>query len=345
MGILDSPNFRVITLNHDYSFSPTYSHFLVVPSSVPDSQLMKIKNFRSRGRIPVVCWYGDGAAIFRSSQPMVGLLSSRCYDDEDFFAKANIKYIIDARPKVNARANKFTGKGYEHSGFYKSCSVWFMNIHNVHKVRESYEALKHIKGDDEDFYLNLHNSRWLHHLKSILVAAKAVADILYYEKSNLLVHCSDGWDRTPQIVCIAQLLIDSFYRTFHGFQVLIEKEWMSFGHRFWERAHGSERSPIFTQFLDAVSQILRQFPTSFQFTDEYLLFIADSHLSGKYGNFLSDNEKQYLELKDRTISIWSEEKPEFFNKDYIHYNGLLNIKTVISNLSLWSFFTRLSVLT
>jgi protein tyrosine phosphatase len=29
----------------------------------------------------------------------------------------------------------------------------------------------------------------------------------------VLVHCSDGWDRTPQIASLAQLMIDPFYRT------------------------------------------------------------------------------------------------------------------------------------
>lgn len=29
----------------------------------------------------------------------------------------------------------------------------------------------------------------------------------------VLVHCSDGWDRTPQIVSLAQVMIDPFYRT------------------------------------------------------------------------------------------------------------------------------------
>lgn len=29
----------------------------------------------------------------------------------------------------------------------------------------------------------------------------------------VLVHCSDGWDRTPQIVALAKLLLDPYYRT------------------------------------------------------------------------------------------------------------------------------------
>lgn len=35
----------------------------------------------------------------------------------------------------------------------------------------------------------------------------------------MLVHCSDGWDRTAQTCALTALLIDSYYRTLHGFMV------------------------------------------------------------------------------------------------------------------------------
>lgn len=42
---------------------------------------------------------------------------------------------------------------------------------------------------------------------------------VYYEKRSVLVHCSDGWDRTAQTCSLAELMLDPYYRTIYGFQV------------------------------------------------------------------------------------------------------------------------------
>ena len=97
--------------------------------------------------------------------------------------KAGITYIVDARQKVSARANKVKGKGFEHSAYYSNCKIIFMNIPNIHKVRTSYEGLKNITTRD-DFFLQLHNSKWLLYIRSILIAAKLVADFVVFQKKN-----------------------------------------------------------------------------------------------------------------------------------------------------------------
>ena len=51
----------------------------------------------------------------------------------------------------------------------------------------------------------------------------------------VMVHCSDGWDRTPQIVALTELLVDPYYRSMEGFRVLVEKEWLDFGHKMADR--------------------------------------------------------------------------------------------------------------
>lgn len=42
-----------------------------------------------------------------------------------------------------------------------------------------------------------------------------VVQAVVREARPVLVHCSDGWDRTPQITALSQLLMDPYYRTMH----------------------------------------------------------------------------------------------------------------------------------
>lgn len=41
------------------------------------------------------------------------------------------------------------------------------------------------------------------------------------ENASVLVHCSDGWDRTSQVCSLGSLLLDPYYRTMEGFMVRI----------------------------------------------------------------------------------------------------------------------------
>lgn len=70
---------------------------------------------------------------------------------------------------------------------------------------------------------------------------------------------------TWQLTSLASLMLDPYYRTIKGFEVLIEKEWLSFGHKFAQRVgHGedrhsdTDRSPVFLQFMDCVWQMTQQ---------------------------------------------------------------------------------------
>lgn len=95
--------------------------------------------------------------------------------------------------------------------------------------------------------------KWFKHLSTILAGAAYVVDVMTNKNLSVLVHCSDGWDRfpfsfcacdvlccrTPQVTSLAQLMMDPYYRTLKGFCVLIDKDWLSFGHKFAQRfGHG-----------------------------------------------------------------------------------------------------------
>ncbi len=63
------------------------------------------------------------------------------------------------------------------------------------------------------FYSQLESTKWLHHISGIIKAAYTVINAIDRQAKPVLIHCSDGWDRTPQILALAKLLLDPYYRT------------------------------------------------------------------------------------------------------------------------------------
>jgi len=166
---------------------------------------------------------------------------------------------------------------------------------------------------------------------------------------SVLLHCSDGWDRTAQLSSLALMCLDPYYRTLEGFQCLIEKEWLSFGHKFGQR-HGyadpkfndEQRSPIFAQFLDCVYQLLQQFPESLEFNENSLLCILDHLHSCRFGTFLFNSEKERVhnQLKLKTTSLWSmmnapNNRDNFLNYFYVKTENILHLKPALPHLQFW----------
>ena len=67
-------------------------------------------------------------------------------------------------------------------------------------------------------------------ISTILKSVNMIVDSIIKDKRNVVIHCSDGWGRTAQLCSLSQILIEPYYRTLIGFIVLIEKDWIQFGH-------------------------------------------------------------------------------------------------------------------
>ncbi|XP_065322046.1 myotubularin-related protein 6-like isoform X2 [Gordionus sp. m RMFG-2023] len=209
--------------------------------------------------------------------------------------------IVDTRPKINAIANRAKGAGgYENPNFYAGVKFLFCGVENIHVMRNSLNKLITVcqsKWENMPAYLNaLQSCGWLKHIRAILNSALLVAQMLREEKVNVLVHCSDGWDRTSQTCSLAQIMLDPYYRTIKGYFALIEKDWLAFGHKFNDRCghlNGDKKevSPVFLQFLDCTWQLLIQFPRSFEFNSRFLEFLGVRVYSCDYLTFLGNSEK------------------------------------------------------
>jgi len=166
--------------------------------------------------------------------------------------------IVDARPTVNAMANAAIGKGTENMDNYKFATKMYLGVENIHVMRESLaKVIDAIKDADisplppsRDL---LAKSGWLKHIAALLEGAALIARQVAIMLSHVLIHCSDGWDRTGQLSSLAQLLLDPYYRTIDGFIVLIEKDWLAFGHMFAERAGSLASEKWFNIQTDALA--------------------------------------------------------------------------------------------
>ncbi|XP_070198187.1 phosphatidylinositol-3,5-bisphosphate 3-phosphatase MTMR2-like [Littorina saxatilis] len=353
---------RITHVNGNYEVADSYPSLLVVPKAQPDDELKHVAEFRTRGRFPVLSWIHpeSQATITRSSQPMVGVAGKRNKDDEHYIqmimeanAQSHKLYIMDARPSVNAVANKARGGGYENEDSYHNAELVFLDIHNIHVMRESSRKLKEecFPAIDEAHWLSkIESTHWLEHIKVILAGAVRIADKVESNKTSVLVHCSDGWDRTAQLTSLAMLMLDPYYRTIRGFEVLIEKEWVSFGHKFRQRVgHGEDkhsddnRSPVFLQLVDCVWQMTQQFPNAFEFNEHFLITILDHLYSCLFGTFLYNCQMhaEKEKVKERTQSLWSFvncQLEEFTNPlyaAYVHAHVLFPVAS-LRRIHLWT---------
>ncbi|KAJ3433388.1 myotubularin-related [Anaeramoeba flamelloides] len=338
---LPNENWKLSKLNAKYSLCSTYPQFLVFPKSMSNNDISVVSKYRSKGRLQILTWIHpkNGASITRSSQPKVGITQKACEEDQKMMksilqASPNSKklYIMDCRPKKNAMANRAKGAGYETIVDYPNCSITFLGIDNIHVMRESLNKIKNLcrqsATSGKKWLSALENTGWFSHIQKILYSSVKISKLINEESQSILVHCSDGWDRTAQICSFVQIFLDPYFRTIEGFEVLIEKEWLSFGHKFHQRIGqansdygNSQRSPVFLQWVDCVFQCINQFPTVFEFNEQFLIFILEHLFSLRFGTFLfnNDKERKTKQLSTRTYSLWTyinQNKKRFVNPFY-----------------------------
>ncbi|KAF2210961.1 hypothetical protein CERZMDRAFT_113099 [Cercospora zeae-maydis SCOH1-5] len=189
----------------------------------------------------------QGSSVTGEATGIEGVGPSETEPRPKIYGTTRKKMIVDARPKFNALANRATGGGIEDVSNYCGPSGdlperIFLDIANIHVMRKSLAKVVESLGGAECSNLrisheSLQKSGWLAHIAGLLEGSEKVARAVGLGGDHVLLHCSDGWDRTSQVAAIAQVMLDPYYRTLAGFIALVQKDFLSFGHKFNHR-HG-----------------------------------------------------------------------------------------------------------
>ncbi|KAH8686715.1 protein-tyrosine phosphatase-like protein [Ilyonectria robusta] len=188
--------------------------------------------------------------------------SAAVYDEKTgkrlLYGAQQSNLIVDARPTINAMVNQVQGMGSENMDKYKFARKIFLSIENIHVMRSSLAKVIDAIKDADISPLPpskelLHQSGWLRHIHDVLDGSAIITRQVGINHSHVLIHCSDGWDRTSQLSALAQIMLDPYYRTMEGFIVLVEKDWLSFGHMFRLRSGHLNHEDWFTIQKDALA--------------------------------------------------------------------------------------------
>lgn len=284
------------TVNLNYSVTRSYPALVVVPAEINDECISRISRFYKSNRFPVVTW--------RHARTKALLMKSSGFQGKGVFDvfKNNNQMLYVMTEKALIKSIK--------PEMHRNCEFIPLELHEVRQVKLNFVKFLRVcvpsaplppHDSEASFAKTIESIEWFEQLKAIMKTAHNIVDLIDSQGRSVLLAIEDGWDLTPQITSIAQLCLDPYYRTFDGFRVLIEKEWLAFGHRFSHRSCHTAATPptgfapMFLQFLDLVHQIHRQFPLSFEFNQYYLKFIAYHHVSCRFRTFLLDCEAERAE--------------------------------------------------
>ena len=168
-----------------------------------DEELKKSSQFRTKERLPTLTYRykKNGNCIWRSSQTKSGFKGSNQYDILLLSKISNNQklFVYDARPLMNAYANKFKGGGYENIDNYKNKNInielIFCGMSNIHAVRNSYlkllNTVSYNINNETTLFTNIANSGWYELIIILLKSSFQIYNSVI-TNNNILIHCTDG---------------------------------------------------------------------------------------------------------------------------------------------------------
>ncbi|XP_043935832.1 myotubularin-related protein 11 [Protopterus annectens] len=278
MGAL---GWRVSPVNERFDMSTSLPKYNVVPSALLDTDLQKMFTLFNERRIPRLCWHHPRGSDFlrmayfqtntdpeKEDMRIVEMLMLACH------SQCVLVDVTDDLPNPS------------------EIQTAHVKLRNLCMAFESSVA-----ESDEKWLSTLENTHWLEYVRLCLKKSWEVASLLAERCLCAVLQEPEDRDLNCLVASVVQVMSEPHFRTIRGFQSLIQKEWVVAGHQFRQRLNfardkDKEESPVFLLFLDCVWQLLQQYPTSFEFTEAYLLAVHDSTHIPFFSTFLSNSQRE-----------------------------------------------------
>ncbi|XP_029959458.1 LOW QUALITY PROTEIN: myotubularin-related protein 11 [Salarias fasciatus] len=274
---------RVSSVNDRFEMSTSLSRFIVVPQKVFDTELKKSFAHFHEGRIPRWCWrHPGGSDLLRMSS-----FQNNIYHEKDdlrnlelvlFGCQSAVCVVVELGDELPSPADIQLA----HSRLRSLC---------LGDISTS------VSVPDDKWFSTLENTRWLEYSRACLRKAAEVACLLRGGHLTVALQEAEDRDLACVVSSLVQVLCDPHSRSQLGFQSLVQKEWVTAGHRFhsrgnYHRDNDKDEAPVFLLFLDCVWQLWSQFPSRFQLTEDFLLALHDSVQLPLFSTFLSNCQRE-----------------------------------------------------
>ncbi|VDK43741.1 unnamed protein product [Anisakis simplex] len=271
---------------------PSYPFCVVVPNTLYGARIHEslIPNWNN-GRFPVWCWsYTNGSAILRSSKCSNEMRSSELWNIvEHAICRSHPKNRLVSKIDVDISSSKIAT--------------------SFDRLRElcAIDSMAQFKEREKDWYSLVDNTGWCALVFKCLLEARKVVNLVVDNQRSVVITDEDGLNASVVVCCLAQICADSYYRTIAGLNRLIEKEWIALGYPFGSNMfncpftshlqQNRSSTATFLLFLDALSQLLRLFPVSFEYSQYMLIALWDLSITGLAPGLTCNSIRDRLLLK------------------------------------------------
>ncbi|KAG7216509.1 hypothetical protein INR49_001995 [Caranx melampygus] len=285
---------RVSSVNDRFEMSTSLPRFIVVPQKVLDTELKKSFAHFNEGRIPRWCWrHPRGSDLLRMAS-----FQNNIYHEKDdirnlemvlFGCQSSLCVVVELGEELPSPADIQLA----HSRLRALC---------LGDISTS------VSVPDDKWLSTLESTHWLDYTRSCLRKASEVACLLRSGHLTVALQEAEDRDMSCMVSSLVQVMCDPHCRTQHGFQSLVQKEWVMAGHRFYSRINyhrdnDKEEAPVFLLFLDCVWQLWSQYPSRFQLTEDFLLALHDSIHLPLFSSFLANCQRERCKRSQLTDTI------------------------------------------